>query len=160
MTLEHVREFLVPGRLVAQTLPPLQHAGRHGHEAFVLWGGVTRGDGVFEFQSAFVPRQTATRSSRGLLVVVEGTELFRVNREFYNHGLTLAGQIHSHPTDAYHSETDDAYPLITLKGGLSGVVPDFGRGGRARLRDWAWYRLAGPGDWAPVGAETSITVVS
>lgn len=159
MTLEHVRKFLVPRTLVTQTLRPLQHAGRQGHEAFVLWGGVAQGEGVFAFRSAYVPRQTATRSSRGLLVVVDGAELFRVNREFYRHGLTLAGQIHSHPTDAYHSNTDDAYPLITLKGGVSGVVPDFGRGGETRLRDWAWYRLAGPGDWTPVEAETLITVV-
>jgi hypothetical protein len=106
-----------------------------------------------------VPRQTATRSSRGLLVVVDGAELFRVNREFYRHGLTLAGQIHSHPTEAYHSNTDDAYPLITLKGGVSGVVPDFGRGGETRLRDWAWYRLTGPGNWMPINDTTLIKVV-
>jgi hypothetical protein len=91
-----------------------------------------------------------------LLVTVEGEALFRVNRAFYEQGLALAGQIHSHPTDAYHSATDDTFPLMTLVGGLSGVVPDFGEGGAKRLSDWAWYRLAGYAEWEPIGAGTRL----
>ncbi len=159
MTLEHVEEFIVPRTLVSQTLRPLRAAGHHGHEAFVLWGGRSEGNATFRFEQAYVPRQTATRSERGLLVVVEGPELFRVNRDFYSHGLVLAGQVHSHPTDAYHSATDDEYPLITLRGGLSAVVPDFGSGGERGFGEWAWYRLATMGDWAPVVPETTIRVI-
>lgn len=159
MTLEHIEEFVVPRTLVSQTLRPLQAAGEQGHEAFVLWGGRAQGRVGFRFERAYLPRQTATRSERGLLVVVDGTALFRVNRDFYGLGLTLAGQVHSHPTEAYHSTTDDEYPLITLRGGLSAVVPDFGGGGEARLADWAWYRLAGTAEWMPIGAETTIRVV-
>jgi hypothetical protein len=159
VTLEHVKEFVLPRALVSQTLRPLQAAGRQGHEAFVLWGGRAEGNSAFRFEQAYFPRQTATRSEHGLLVVVEGAELFRVNRDFFRLGLTLAGQVHSHPTDAYHSATDDEYPLITLRGGLSGVVPDFGRGGERRLNEWAWYRLAEARDWAPVAADPTIRVV-
>lgn len=160
MTLEHVERFIVPEALVSQTLRPLQAAGRGGNEAFVLWGGRWEGSTAFRFEQAYLPRQTATRSERGLLVVVDGAELFRVNREFYRLGLTLAAQVHSHPTDAYHSETDDEYPLITLRGGLSAVVPDFGRDGESRSMDWAWYRLTGTGSWAPFVSEEKIQVVA
>lgn len=157
MTLAAIEEFVVPLRLVDQTLEPLHEAGEQGYEAFVLWGGRTdQGGRRFEFVSAYFPEQTMSRSDDGLLVVVDGASLFRVNRAFYAHGLTLAAQVHSHPTDAYHSDTDDTYPLMTLVGGLSAVVPDFGRGGRERLDDWAWYRLAGAREWAPVGDETRI----
>ena len=38
-------------------------------------------------------------------------------------------QIHSHPRDAYHSGTDDTYPIATLEGSLSIVLPFFGRDG-------------------------------
>jgi hypothetical protein len=158
MTLVSVVEFVIPLELVDQTLEPLQRAGKKGCEAFVLWGGrLDEGGGRFVYESAYFPEQTTSRGEEGLLVVVEGDALFRVNRAFYEHGLTLAAQVHSHPTDAYHSDTDDTYPLMTLVGGLSGVVPDFGDGGRDRLGDWAWYRLRGAGEWAPVGAETRIT---
>lgn len=157
MTLQNVEKFVVPVELVDQTLEPLQDAGGRGFEAFVLWGGRLDSDGQqFEFASAYVPEQTMRRSEAGLLVMVEGDALFRVNRAFYEQGLTLAAQIHSHPTAAYHSETDDAHPLMTLTGGLSGVVPNFGRAGRAGLPDWAWYRLEGPCSWTPVSDESTI----
>ena len=48
--------------------------------------------------------------------------------------------MHSHPSDAYHSETDDAYPIATLEGSLSIVLPFFGRDGW-ESRDIAAYRL-------------------
>lgn len=158
MTLAHVEEFVVPLDLVDQTLEPLQDAGSQGYEAFVLWGGrFARDRRRFEFVSAYFPEQTTSRGSDGLLVVVEGDALFRVNRAFYEHGLTLGGQVHSHPTDAYHSGTDDTFPLMTLVGGLSAVVPDFGVGGRIRLAEWAWYRLVGQGTWIAVDGETKVT---
>ncbi len=151
MNLTGVRAFVVPMALVDQTLEPLRAAGREGWEAFVLWGGRLDPDGErLEFVSAYFPEQTTTRSEEGLLVLVDGEALFRVNRAFYKQGLILSAQVHSHPTDAYHSETDDAYPLMTLVGGLSAVVPDFGNGGREALSGWAWYRLVGPGQWIPI----------
>jgi hypothetical protein len=156
VTLADVREFIVPIELLDQTLEPLQKAGLKGYEAFVLWGGQFLTADRFEFMSAYVPEQTTSRGAEGLLVYVDGEALFRVNRAFYERGLVLAGQVHSHPTDAYHSSTDDAYPLATLVGALSGVVPDFGDGGRKRLDDWAWYRLVAAGEWAPLGTETRI----
>lgn len=157
MTLMGITDFVVPLQLVDQTLQPLQEAGERGYEAFVLWGGrADAGGSRFEFVSAYMPKQTMSRSDDGLLVVVDGEALFQANRAFYERGLTLAAQVHSHPTRAYHSDTDDAYPLMTLVGGLSGVVPDFGRGGRERLDEWMWYRLVGLGEWAPVGDETRI----
>lgn len=156
MNLADVHEFLIRLDLIDQTLEPLQEAGRKGYEAFVLWGGRFLPGDRFEFASAYFPEQTTSRGAEGLLVYVDGEALFRVNRAFYERGLVLGGQVHSHPTDAYHSETDDAYPLVTLVGALSGVVPDFGDGGRERLSEWAWYRLVDAGDWAPVGDETRI----
>lgn len=156
MTLEGVREFVIPLELVDQTLEPLQEAGRHGYEAFVLWGGRFLDDHSFEFVSAYFPEQTTSRGEEGLLVRVDGEALFRVNRAFYESGLVLGGQVHSHPTDPYHSEIDDTYPLVTLVGALSGVVPDFGDGGQERRSEWAWYRLVAAGAWAPVGDETRI----
>jgi hypothetical protein len=161
-SLSAVRKFSVPLDLVDQTLRRLQRAGRSGYEVFVLWGGKVDQDDVtsFNFTHSYLPEQRTLSTEEGLLVVVDGEALFRVNRAFHKEGLILAAQIHSHPTDAYHSETDDAYPMVTLLGGLSGVVPDFGDGGIRRLEEWAWYRLCGPGQWRPVDSSTSIQFIS
>jgi hypothetical protein len=37
-------------------------------------------------------------------------------------------QIHTHPREAFHSKTDDAYPIIHKPGFLSLVMPDFAMG--------------------------------
>ena len=74
------------------------------------------------------------------MYVVQGDELNRINRELYSLGLKLIAQIHSHPTEAYHSETDDAFPIVTILGGISVVVPDFGSRG-IDLSTWEVYRL-------------------
>jgi hypothetical protein len=66
-------------------------------------------------------------------------------------------QVHSHPTEAYHSETDDTYPIVTVRGGLSLVVPDFGRAGL--LGDGvACYRLGFSG-WDELSFEEAKRII-
>lgn len=144
MTLASVNEFRVPKTMVRETEAALAAAGRHGCEAFVLWSGTLSDDG-FDIRTSHVPKQTAYKSEDGVCVRVNGEELHHLNRWLYDAGETLAVQIHSHPTDAYHSETDDAYPIVTLLGGLSIVVPNFAARGM-ECRGVATYRL-GTGGW-------------
>jgi hypothetical protein len=75
---------------------------------------------------------------------VGGEELHRLNVWLYENGEQLAIQVHSHPREAYHSDTDDTYPIVTTLGGLSLVVPDFGRNG-VRGAETALYRLGASG---------------
>jgi hypothetical protein len=148
LNLEGVERFVMPLTLVAETIELLRKPGRGGYEAIALWGGKLDADqGRFEFSAVYFPEQTARRGDNGLVVLVDGEELFRVNRTFYEEGLILGGQVHTHPTRAYHSDTDDIYPLMTLLGGLSGVVPSFASQGIDGLTRWAWYRLVGQGAW-------------
>jgi hypothetical protein len=154
-----VREFEIPGQLIDETLNRLSEAGRHGHEAFVVWGGrLEQGGNRLRFTIAVSPPQTPISTDEGLLVVVDGSALFEVNRTMYKNGAILAGQVHSHPTEAYHSDTDDHFPLVTLVGALSLVIPDFARGGLASYERWAWYRLASYGKWSPLDAETRVFI--
>lgn len=143
MTLEDVALFVVPSSVIAKTERSLRRAGREGYELFVLWSGVPDGTS-FLVRTAHVPRQTSYRSRSGLLVRVDGEALHALNVWLFEHEETLAAQVHAHPSDAYHSDTDDSYPIVTKVGGLSLVVPDFCRAG---LFDGsAAYRLT-PGGW-------------
>ncbi len=155
-----VREFHIPSTVLDRTIAILAEAGRRGCEAFVVWSGVLAEHGrVMRFTSAEHPEQQATRHPRGLLVTVGGDALFRVNKRVHERGEILAGQVHTHPGRAYHSDTDDHYPLVTLVGALSVVVPDFARAGRAGMNAWARYRLAGPAKWEPFRPDDRIVVV-
>ena len=140
-TFEAIREFVVPGDLCDGCDEQLREAGATGNERFVLWSGVIRDERLL-VRTMHVPRQRAFRRERGLCVRVEADELHRLNVWLYEHRERLAIQIHSHPTAAFHSDMDDAYPIVTTRGGLSLVVPDFARNG-VRGPGTALYRLSG-----------------
>jgi hypothetical protein len=67
-----------------------------------------------------------------------------------DHDLGVRVQVHTHPGEAFHSQTDDAFPLVHEAGFLSLVIPDFacGRVGfeRAYLteiqQDGSWREVA------------------
>ena len=142
-TFESIRKFIVPAEICDASDEHLREAGHDGNERFILWTGIVR-DGRLLVRTMHVPKQTAYRLSSGLCVRVEADELHRLNVWLYEHRERLAIQVHSHPTEAFHSDTDDAYPMVTTRGGLSLVVPDFARYG-VRGPDTALYRLSQAG---------------
>lgn len=147
MSLETIRRFRIPGELVHTTEEQLRRAGREGYELFVLWSGVASGDTI-EISTAHVPKQTSYKTKKGLLVRVEGDALHKLNVWLYENEQILAAQVHAHPTDAFHSSTDDAFPIVTELGGLSLVAPDFARDGILGSGA-AGYRLA-PEGWLEI----------
>ena len=60
---------------------------------------------------------------------VDGSELHLLNVWLYEAQQVIGAQVHSHPVEAFHSEIDDTYPIATLDGSLSIVLPSFGRSG-------------------------------
>ena len=135
--------LVVPRRLADAAQEHLREVGRCGNEGFALWIGRRTGH-VFHVDETVIPEQRGLQFNSGVCVTVGSEELFRINKYLYATGRQLVAQLHSHPTDAYHSETDDAYPIATTAGAFSLVVPDFA----ARpfsLHESAVYRLV-PGD--------------
>lgn len=126
MTLGGVKRFEVPQRLVRATEDALREAGAKGYERFVLWSGRVDDD-LFVVEHIYVPAQRSYKLRRGVCVQVEAGELDRLNRWLFTNHQVLGVQVHAHPQDAYHSDTDDSYPIVTILGGLSIVVPYFCR---------------------------------
>ncbi len=159
MTLEGVRTFSVSQETVDHTEAALREAGRNGHERFALWTGSTRGD-LFSVDHLYVPQQRGYQFGDGLCVRVGADALHELNVWLYRNQQVLAIQIHTHPQEAYHSETDDTYPIVTTLGGLSLVVPRFCREGLL-CRGLAFYRLGVDG-WRRQSAKaaTSLLAVS
>lgn len=148
MTLADAATFNVTKSIVETTVRTLRSAGSEGYEIFVLWSGCLDGT-VFEIRTAHVPPQKSYQLETGLLVRIEGGALHALNAWLFEHGEILGVQVHAHPTDAYHSETDDTYPVVTTVGALSVVAPNFASGGL--LTDLtAAYRLTRAG-WDELG---------
>lgn len=143
--------LIVLRHLVDRTQELLRGPGAQGFEALVLWAG-RRSDGdpgIMEVELALMPRQRAVRGEDGVSVMVDGDALFEMNVMLNERGLRLVAQVHSHPGEPYHSETDDRYSIVTARGGVSIVVPDFARG-RFSLDACAVYQLAAGGEWVEV----------
>lgn len=141
----------VPRELALETHAYLRHIGRQNSEGFALWAGVLQ-DSTLTITHVRIPEQAGLRTDDGVLVMVGSDELHRLNVWLYEEGLTLIAQLHSHPTDAFHSETDDALPIMTTVGGLSLVVPFFARNPFS-LADYAVYRLMPDGGWAELSSD-------
>lgn len=161
MKLNEIEHFRVPRSIVEKTELNLQEAGASGYEMFVLWSGIG-GDGSFEFRTAHAPRQTSYRTRDGLSVKIAGPALHRLNRWLLDNDEVLAAQVHAHPTDAFHSETDDTFPIVTARGGLSLVAADFARDGLLaessalfRLHDYGWVEVPDPHQLITVSANGS-----
>lgn len=135
----------VPHKLALEAHAHLAQVGRQGLEGMVLWAGVVE-DKIARVRHTVVPGQTALQLPDGVCVVVAADELHRLNVWLYREGLTLVAQLHSHPTEAYHSETDNLFPIATSVGSLSLVVPDFASQTFALAR-CAVYRLLPERGW-------------
>jgi hypothetical protein len=150
MTLSQLEVITVPASIVHETEQHLRRAGRRGLELFVLWSG-TLDRSEFAVRTAHVPRQTSYQLKSGLMVRVDGDALHQLNSWLYEHEEILAVQVHAHPTHAFHSETDDTYPIVTTMGSVSIVAADFCRDGLLsdasavyRLGDQGWDELNPP----------------
>lgn len=130
----------------------IQLAGRDGYELFVVWSGTRDGE-AFIVMEVHIPAQMSYKTDAGLCVRVDGEELHRLNVWLYKAQQFVGVQVHSHPADAYHSETDDTYPIATLEGSLSIVLPFFGRDGWGSS-DIAMYRLGLEG-WVELTEDVS-----
>jgi len=146
--LEAVERILVPRACIDVAHSALAAAGRLGCEAFALWAGILVGN-AFEVRETFIPRQDAYCMPDGVCVSVSGNELHSLNVWLYENEYRLIAQIHSHPTEAYHSVTDDTYPLVATVGAFSLVIPDFAQYPFTWIGT-AGYRLSGQGEWTHV----------
>lgn len=122
---QKLTKIILPTRFVENIYDHLRSAGTEGVEGVGLWLG-RQEDNVFTVFCSLIPAQKAYRTEEGLLYQVDGEELHRINRWAYEQKLVLLVQIHSHPGRAYHSDTDDAFPIVATLGGFSIVIPNFG----------------------------------
>lgn len=106
-----------------------------------------------------MPKQHHIRNASGVGVCVDGDELHKLNVWLSGTGLRILAQIHSHPTNAYHSTTDDDFAIATAAGSLSLVIPDFASQ-PFDLKRTAVYRLNTRGEWFEVKSSEVSRLIS
>jgi hypothetical protein len=132
----------------------MEERGSHGFEATAMLAGTTSG----AITRAVVPHQVGYRSQHGVAVEVTAEGKRQLAGALTLNERWLA-RIHSHPGDAFHSDTDDANPALTAQGALSIVVPFFGLGLRRGIGSCAVFAFD-DGTWRQVIPDAVLEVVN
>ncbi len=140
-----IQAVMVPREVLEDGQAFMRAAGKMGREAMVFWAG-KKDSATFHVTDLVIPEQKGIRTDDGVCVIVEGTELARLNMELHKRGLKFIAQVHSHPGAAYHSNMDDTYAVVTRIGCFSLVVPDFAIRSFS-FRETAIYRINNAGQW-------------
>jgi hypothetical protein len=64
---------------------------------------------------------------------------------------SVKAQVHTHPGEAFHSTTDDNWPIVSQEGFLSIVIPNFAAGEISLKNAWIG-RLSADGTWSRLGS--------
>jgi hypothetical protein len=112
----------LPGRLLEETFGHFRRCGQGRRECQVLWVGPWS-------DSTRISRavHSGHRAHAGGFDVDDGW-LSDFWLKLAEEGLGVRVQVHTHPTHAFHSPTDDAFPVLQTPGFLSLVIPDFALG--------------------------------
>ena len=123
-----IERYVVEPDVVKFSEEFLQARGAEGLEAVVLWLGPALDDETAHVVDGYVPQQVAHRSLLGVSVEITREGLSRLIEDLPP-GIFVLARVHSHPTDAYHSEVDDENLVISHPRAISIVVPFFAENG-------------------------------
>lgn len=114
--------YRLPRRMIAETFSVLRSCGQNKFECQLYW--VSRWDDPMQLTEVVHPKHVSSRF--GLSIDSDWISTFW--DDLSNRDLGVRVQVHTHPFEAFHSVTDDTYPLLFDPGFLSLVIPEFAHG--------------------------------
>ena len=142
----------IPSAVLSQTFNHLRSCGGGRRECQALWVGPWAHPSLVS--EVRHPRHTA--SAVGFQVDHDWLTDFWLDLADSGSGVRV--QVHTHPGAAYHSATDDAFPLIHTPGFLSLVIPRFAQG-RADFTDAFLARIEPDGRFHEVRIADILEIV-
>jgi hypothetical protein len=133
------------GDIVGESLRLLRECGRGECECVLYWTGPAD-----ERLVDGVEHPVHDRSPFGYQV--EDRWLTEFWRQLGNSNRSVQAQVHTHPQQAFHSASDDRWPIVSQAGFLSIVIPYFGCRDVSLVDAWIG-RLLPDGSWRQ---ETSV----
>jgi hypothetical protein len=144
--------------ILAETLSIVRRDGLSGVESVVLWLGSRHGtEGGGNVLSVYRPIHTARRDR----FHIAETGMRELMGQLRARRQTLLAQVHTHPGEAFHSQADDEWAVVTHEGALSVVLPRFAANTDVDsfMEDAASYRVSADGRWLRVSSATGMEVV-
>jgi hypothetical protein len=147
-----VSRFLVRQELLDQTFRHFRQCGGGRRECQVLWISPWHSPGAI---TEVVHSRHCGRAG-GFHVDDAWLNAFWVDLAWTGRGVRV--QAHTHPFEAFHSETDDAFPIVQTTGFLSLVIPDFGTGAPSLERSFL-AEISATGGWTVIEPRSRLTIM-
>lgn len=143
--------YRVPHAILSGTFDHFRRCGRGTRECQALWTSAWQTPE--DITNVVHPAHSAHAQGFSL----DSTWL----NTFWSHlaetGKGIRVQIHTHPKFAFHSPTDDAFPIIHTPGFLSLVIPDFALG-EVSLDGTYLAEIMSDGSWREVQCENYLEI--
>lgn len=118
--MNYINRILLPETILKDTIKVFRDYGNQFLEACALWVGVDS-EKVFHIKEVWFPPQ----ENSIIDYYVSDINVHQINVKLNKKKYSAIAQLHTHPDGAFHSCIDDEYPILTLPGSLSIVIPDF-----------------------------------
>lgn len=117
-----MHRYRISRRMVEETFATFRSCGENRRECQLYWLSPWSSPGVLTELAHPKHRSNCYGLS------VESNWISRFWNDLTAKGLGVRIQVHTHPGEAFHSRTDDSYPLLFDVGFLSLVIPNFAMG--------------------------------
>lgn len=114
--------YQISAKLLSETFGHFRKCGKGHHECQALWTSAWRDPEII----TEVVHPAHIADVGGYLVDQKWLNTFWLTLADSDRGVRV--QVHTHPREAFHSQSDDAFPIIHTPGFLSLVIPNFGTG--------------------------------
>ena len=115
-----INKILLPETVLKNTIKVFRDYGNQFLEVCALWVGVDSKN-IFHIKEVWFPPQ----ENSIIEYYVSDIDVHQINVKLNKNNYSAIAQLHTHPDGAFHSCIDDEYPILTLPGSLSIVIPDF-----------------------------------
>jgi len=146
-----ISRYLIPVEVVSTTQNYLRRLGTEHLEGIAYWTGIFKRNEAI-VRSAIFPGDYADNPKSGWgFSHVDLETAFKVGNEIHKRKEYLFIQLHTHPFEAFHSYTDNNYPISHRLGFISIVIPHFAKGPMKNRNTWKVYEYQGKGKWRTLG---------
>jgi hypothetical protein len=143
--------YRIPRRMIEQTFATFRSCGENQRECQLYW--LSAWDNPLVLTEVVHPKHWSSRYG----LRIESDWINQFWNDMAERGLGVRIQVHTHPSEAFHSATDDAYPLLFDAGFLSLVIPDFAMG-PVGFRNAYLTEIQPDGSWQQVAITERIIV--
>ena len=143
--------YRLPRRMLDETFATFRSCGAGKRECQLYW--VSPWNDPLKLVEVVHPEHLSSRYA----LSIDSSWINAFWNNLADRGLGVRVQVHTHPGEAFHSTTDDAYPLIHQAGFLSLVIPDFAMGSTGF--DSAYLaEIQADGTWREIALNSRIAV--